>query len=235
MVGKIYSGKKFGKSLTPKPVGYRSIFSGGSSNLSSSKKGFELSINMIVVIILGVVLLMAGISIFYKGYNKVVEMRQDVDSQNKQALNNLMISDDALVAVPFTSKEGDRGGFVDFDIGINNELGSTTTFYTCVDYSGTSADYSSVGDEPFSNDDKSWLLVYEGLLAQLVKNNDHAYVPLRIVIPKKNVLKGQYVFNVVVKYDDGQTNINSHLSPEQVCKLSTLPQYGTTQKLYITV
>jgi hypothetical protein len=204
------------------------------TRLSGSKKGFELSINMIVVIILGVVLLMAGISIFYKGYNKVVEMRKDVDSQNKQSLNNLMMNSDAIVALPFSSKEGKRGGFVDFDLGINNELGSTTTFYTCVDYSGTSADYSS-GDEPFTNEDKSWLIVYKGLLAQTVRNNDHAYIPLRISIPKKGVLKGQYVFNVIVKYDDGKTNVNSNLSPEQICEISSLPQYGTTQKIYVKI
>ncbi len=211
------------------------IFSGqGSGRLSNSKKGFQLSINMMVVIILGIVLLMAGMSIFYKGYNKVTEMREDVNAQNKQALNNLMTNDDALVAVPFTSKEGKRGSFVDYDVGINNELGASTTFYTCIDYSGSSADFdASDGEAPFSNDDKSWFLVYPGLLEQDIKNNDKGYVPIRITIPKKGVLKGQYVFDLVVKYDDG--SIPNPPGHDAICSSNYFPQYGTTQKLYIKI
>ena len=95
--------------------------------MMNSKKAFELSINMIVVMILGLAMMGVGISIFYKTYNQVVDIRENVDSQTQRQLIDLLDTGEAIV-VPINSKEGERNGYVDFDIGINKTELSFRTF-----------------------------------------------------------------------------------------------------------
>lgn len=201
----------------------------------NSKKGFELSINMIVVIILGVTLMIVGITMFYNGYNKVVSLRENVDSDTQARLNNLMTDGNSLLPIAFTKKDGERGKPTDFDLGINNELGVTSDFITCISYSGTSADFSGGLDNPFEVEN-NWLLISPIAQRQKLLNNAHGFVPIRIVVPKKGVLKGQYVFNVVVKYPISDSINWDAVSVEQICSSNpSFEQYATTQKLYLTV
>lgn len=103
-----------------------------------NKKAMELSINMIVVIILGLAMLGVGFSIFYKTYNKTIDVKERVDTQTQEQLNRLLDTGEAVV-IPFNSKEASRGDYVDFDIGLSNELGRDANFFIFVYYAGTTA------------------------------------------------------------------------------------------------
>lgn len=105
------------------------------------KKGFQLSINMIVVIILGLALLGIGFSIFFNAYNQTVDIKERVDSQTQEQLNNLLDTGEAIV-IPINSKEGKRGDFVDFDLGIVNEFKDTKQFFLYIRFS----EYVGTGD-----------------------------------------------------------------------------------------
>jgi hypothetical protein len=206
--------------------------------LRDNKLGFQITIGMLVVIILSIVMLTTGISLFYKGYNQAASLKDQVDTNTQRQLDALMTSSDALIAIPFTTKDAKRGDYVDFTMGINNELGQETHFYVCVSYSGTSADYSLTTMPNYYEveDSSQWLLMSSSVKEMDVGNNEHAYVPMRIKTPKK-ILKGQYVFNVVVKYwDNSITHTDDPIAYKNACAQDYgVTQYATTQKLYLTI
>ncbi|MFP4118993.1 MAG: hypothetical protein ACLFTH_02975 [Candidatus Woesearchaeota archaeon] len=227
----------------------------------SSHKGFELSINMLVVIILGIVLIGIGISIFSNAFSKTAELRDQVDSDTQRQINSLL-DDGSLVVVPYSNKEAKRGDYVDFNLGINNEMGGSRQFKVIVTYGGSTA-YPDAEDDPFKPGDgfyidsdkrdeiscgyelgsgqersseetpencgDAWVLMVEDRFT--IKNNEHEYIPLRIDIPKENVLKGQYIFNVDVCENPADNE-------ENTCEYADgkiVNRYGTRHKLYVQV
>lgn len=232
-----------------------------------SKKGFQLSINVIIVIILGLVLLGLGFSIFSNAFSKATELRDQVGEDTQQQINSLL-EDGSLVVVPYANKEADRGDYVDFNLGINNEMGGPRTFKVIVTYGGSTAfdendpfmtdmmedglflenDGDKIGscgyDLSDSSDSQSrdseelpgecgdnWVLMGKDTLT--IKNNEHAYVPLRIVVPDEGVKAGQYIFNVDVCEnsvdDDGPAVCH------QADDGSIKNRYDSRYKLYVQI
>ncbi len=226
-----------------------------------SKKGFQMSINMIVVLILGIVILGIGISIFSSGFKEVVKLKQNVDSQSAQRINSLL-DDGSIIVVPFANKDGKRGGYVDFDLGISNELGSSYKFSVLVTYAGSTA-FDNTNRDPFNPIDFNyafsgvpqfenlcpsnlhdaehcgtyWVLKFDpdDVFVKkdfVIANNEKVPLPIRIVIPKKGVNEGQYIFNLDVCYNKtsgytSECNVSSNGIVEN--------RYGTRQKLYIKI
>lgn len=220
-----------------------------------SKKGFQLSINMLVVIILGLVILGIGASIFFSAYSKVTKLRSDVDQQTASRINSLL-DDGSLIVIPFSSKDGKRGDYVDFDMGINNELGNTYKFSVLITYAGSTAKFS--GGVPFtpigindlsnylsgglkdictnSNPDRcgtDWVMKFDNRYLKKdfeIKNNERELIPIRIVIPKKNIPKGQYIFNVDVCY-----NMTDYDSGCEIKNGKIVNRFASREKLYINI
>lgn len=185
-----------------------------------NKKAFQISINMIVVMIIGLAMLGVGISIFYKTYNQTVDIKEDVDAQTQRQLNDLLDTGEAIV-VPFNSREVERGNYVDFDIGISNELGDTRLFYLYIrfdsyvgrgdyDFENTlrvkdNLDTVSCRYNPGSNSQNcadKWILLYRDYDSKdvgkdndrfLLENNDRYSVPVRIVLPRKISYNGKLI------------------------------------------
>lgn len=218
-----------------------------------SKKGFQLSINMLVVIILGLVILGIGVSIFFNAYGEVAELRSDVDQQTASRINSLL-DDGSLIVIPFSSKDGKRGDYVDFDMGINNELGNTYSFSVLITYAGSSANpqpsnlfpvgmdmiknFANSGNlvdicPDINNPDgptcgTSWVLMLDE--PHPILNDERELIPIRIVIPKKNIPKGQYIFNVDVCY-----NVSTYDSKCVVEGNKIANRFASREKLYITI
>ncbi len=176
-----------------------------------NKRAFQLSINMIVVMILGLALLGVGISIFYNAYNKTVDLKENVDSQTQRQLSDLLDSGEAIV-IPINSKEVDRGEYVDFDLGISNELGSPRVFFLYVRFDSyvgrnvnslendlNAEDVGSLSCRPSTtlteqNCADKWILFPKESSTSTgshesdkfrLNNNDRHTVPLRFVLPKR--------------------------------------------------
>ncbi len=215
-----------------------------------NKKAFQLSINMLVVIILGIVILGVGISMFYGAYAKVADAREKVGDQNMRLINSLL-DDGSVVSVPLNTKDGRRGRFVDFEIGINNEFGVDTNFTVLITYAGSTAFDDNPSLDPFNpisidqlyvaytNEDYcgnnnpvpescayTWVLVLDTEYS--IENNARAYVPLRIVIPKDNTLGGQYVFNIDVCASEN--NFECIFDGDKLDN-----RYSSRKKLYINI
>jgi len=208
--------------------------------LFTSKKAVELSVNMLVVIILGIVLFGTGITIFYNTYNKVADFNDQVDTQTQNRLNALL-DDGSPIVVLKNTQDASRGDAVTFTIAINNNLGSTKGFKVQASYAGTTADYGA-GNDPFNPSSaiggascdsppescgNAWILGRERTFT--LENNEREMFPLRITIPKKDINRGQYIFNVDVCYVDEEAAPNCDLSNDNAIRFSS------RQKLYITI
>jgi hypothetical protein len=188
-----------------------------------NKTGMELSINMIVVIILGLVMLGAGIAIFNNGFGSAVELRDEMSQQQQLQLNRLL-DDGSSIVIPFTVKEAKRGEHADFDIGISNELNAgTIDFYIYVSLD----DSNPTGSRALFSD--KVLYVNNGDAISL-GNNDRHYEPVRIIVDRK-VPKGQYIFNVDICYDGGGKTCND----DNNGAMASGNRLGSRQKIYVTV
>jgi len=168
-----------------------------------NKRGLELSINFIVMLILAITVLGFGIYFLSKLGLTANEFRDDADARTKQEIERLL-SDGAKVGIPFTQQEIGRKEVAYFRIGVLNVLGSEKTFTISVEYqTGYRSDKSAIcgtPDTPLCSHFMSILPEDDITLTDLQPNTQ---VVKRIGIGPTGADKGTYVFNVQVTYTDG--------------------------------
>jgi hypothetical protein len=162
-----------------------------------NKKGFELSINMLIVIILGIVMLVTGLTIFNSAFSKVSDTAMNVDSQTQKQLASLL-DNGGTVVMPYTTKEGERGERVIFSLGVNNELKMEKEFMVNGSYSNCAADSSGCGCKINGGSTNCSVAIHP--VSFTLKNNEHQYVMVGVDVPKK-ISKGQYFFHIDVWYN----------------------------------
>jgi|FLOH01.1.fsa_nt_gi hypothetical protein len=147
-----------------------------------NKKGFELSINMIVVIILSIVIIGFGIMIFNQIINKGYDLQTDLDKKTQDELDRLM-DDGGLVVMPGPIQEANLGDYVYFPIGITNDFASQESFTITI--------------VP-QNDTPNWDLVFNH--NHDIQSKGRVYLKIAIGVPDDYPLEeGQYGFIVEVK------------------------------------
>lgn len=158
------------------------------------RKGQAFSTNIIVGMILGLVMLGAGLAIFFNIYNSSKESLKDVDTKIEAEILKTMSAND-LLYVPYTTKDT-RGDPVDFYFGINNINREQKTFKLRVD-SGTESDQSGLKKNNilFSYDENQEFEI-SGAGKKVMKI---------LVINTKDLSAGQHaiVISVFVKKSDG--------------------------------
>jgi hypothetical protein len=93
-----------------------------------SKKAMELSINFIVMLIIAMALFSFGIWFAYKFFGGAEQMRTDLDSQTQTQIENLLMSGNDRVVIPYNSKTLDKSNSAIFGVGILNVVGDQETF-----------------------------------------------------------------------------------------------------------
>jgi len=93
-----------------------------------SKKAMELSINFIVMLIIAMALFSFGIWFAYKFFGGAEQMRTDLDSQTQTQIENLLMSGNDRVVIPFSSKTLDKSDSSVFGVGILNVLDAAHSF-----------------------------------------------------------------------------------------------------------
>lgn len=227
-----------------------------------NRKAFQLSINMLVVLILGLVLLGVGVGIFSQAYTKAIDIKKDVDFESQKQLQKLLQDD--IIAVPFATKDANRGESVVYNIGLKNELGKTKFFRVLVVYRGSSAydpdkdpfhpvrnnaDVQSIhdGDNFCSGQDcpaacgQDWVLMGPDDTRFKLENNAEKLFPINIVVPKTAsdgagkklaLAKGQYVFNMYICASD--TAANCDFTGQNTDYIIS-NQYSSTKQLILNI
>jgi len=179
-----------------------------------NKKGIQLAANMVVILILGIVLLVGGLSVVYKVFQGGSEINNRLSNNQQQQLD-LAMDDGALVAMARTQKSISRGKFDVFALGINNEIGETGYFKLFID--------NGIVNE----DGNSWGMVGDTLYIQgpyTINNNENKKLAIGIDVPK-NAPSGVYILRATVCY-----NITT---PGITCDNSD--QYGDKKTIRVVV
>jgi len=151
------------------------------------KRGFQLSISVIVVIILGVVMLTLGIVFLNTFIGKSYEIKETLDERTEQQLSMLLDSGQK-VAVPFNSVSLQRGDSEVIGVGVLNiDRNNDHEYSVVVEFS----DSDVVGDVEIDN----WVL-YDKEDFVLEPYEQHK-MPILFSVPDE-ALSGQYIFNVEV-------------------------------------
>ena len=159
------------------------------------KKGIQLSINFLVTIIIGIVLLVLGILILRQFIGGAEEIKEDLDARTEAQLSNLL-SAGQQVAVPFNSQTIRRGDGYLFGLGILNILDPTPPATTISFEIKASFSIADAALPPDVEHPDEWLR-YNRESFDLRKSEQHSE-PVLIQVPK-NAQSGTYIFNVEVK------------------------------------
>ncbi|MFC2134060.1 hypothetical protein ACFLTH_05530 [Bacteroidota bacterium] len=156
-----------------------------------NRKGIELSVNFLVVIILSLVLFGAGMFIFAKIINVSSETETKV-SENIQMQLDAAMDNGGLVVIPRQRVTAASGEAAVFPLGFWNGLGGTKSFVLSVDAKNNTA-FNDNGGTPGGH--ISYISDYANL-----QINERAHSLIAINVPK-GTTEGQYAFDISIKYD----------------------------------
>lgn len=159
------------------------------------KKGFQLSISVIVIIIIGVVLLGFGIWFLNKFIGGIGDIKAELDERTDQQLS-LLLESGERVAIPFNSFEVRRGESEVVGIGFFN-IEDGQRFFIDVQLSNAfdKEDNNIIG---FSAAD--WVRYDSGEI--YLEQNEQHKTALLFTAPK-NATSGTYIFDIDVRTDAG--------------------------------
>ena len=170
--------------------------------LFARKRGLELTINFIVMLILAITVLGFGIFFANKLFFSAEEMRENIDAETRAEIEALL-NDGARFAIPFTTQEVKKQDVAYFGAGVLNILGATKEFVINVEYGSGYRDDRTTICEPNNvpTNCNSYLDKLYASSAFSVAPNEQETKQIAIK-PKGNAEKGTYSFNVYVCYDN---------------------------------
>jgi hypothetical protein len=176
---------------------------------SLNKRGVELTINFIVMLILGLAVLSGSIVLTKNLFSKATEYKAQVDAQTQDEIRRLITSGNQLVVVYPGNKQVARGKFGSFGVGVNNILSTgSDNFEMDIRYS------TYVDKDGFEGlaDGSSWLVL--GSSSITVAKGRVSEFAVGLSVPQ-DAQDGVYVYDIQI-YHDGAP-------------------YSTLQKFYLNV
>ncbi len=188
------------------------------------KKGLELSINFIAVIILALVVFGLGLVLFKSVFSESQNLTDKVTEDTERRLNNLLIRGDELVMMPDFVRNVKPGDSHQFPLGIKADTSKCANLQPEQLYEQTFSVQASF-DLAVDENDRKIDLIFEkqrdisGWVfpesEYLIKNHENKIIGVPLRVGKSFQTDATYVFNVEVKCN-GQ-------------------RYGDFQKIYVTV
>jgi len=176
-----------------------------------NKRGLELSINFIVILVLAIITLFMGILIFRIMFAGGTEFEKEVSDRTKAEINKILMRGEDSVILPDFYREMSIGDTHVFGLGIKNN-GPERAFTVLVEPKTWAVDERNQQAGPAVVRD--WYFEKIGPFTIKSSSLEIVSIPLRITSTAK---KGwTYVFNVKVVDDAGQN-------------------YGTIQKIYVEI
>jgi len=164
-----------------------------------NKKGIELSVNFMVVVILSVVMLSLGLILIKQFFSKADDIKGTIEDATEKDMEDILTQDDT-VAVPINRRVIERGKSDFFNLYVLNILGNTQTFDVTISFNKA---YDEFNQEITVNEDEThpdaWLYYVDSFQ---LENNQAKKLKILVNVPKE-VEIGEYIFNVNVGPDYG--------------------------------
>jgi hypothetical protein len=173
------------------------------TKLYNSKKGLELSINFIVMLIIALVVFGMGIKLFTMFFIEAENIKQDLDDQTKKELQAKMMSSPDQVVIYPTSLTIQKGKANLVGVGILNIGGGSTyftlnsTYQNCYDRDGTPMTSVNCGSHIG--------LIEERNITILLNTREVTSVPVRV---DRQAASGKYSILITVTQDETEIGKN---------------------------
>jgi hypothetical protein len=162
--------------------------------LFHNKRGIELSINFIVMLILAIATFAGGLVFLSKFFGKAEAMRGTLDAQTERQIEKLLDSGSPVV-LPISSKEIFRSKFDTFAVGVMAKYEGKYT----IKINGCSG-YTKNNEEIRCLMGGTGFQIQPGLTQELnLKKNQKGKALIGITVPK-DAAKGTYIFNIEVTF-----------------------------------
>ena len=187
-----------------------------------NKRGIELSLNFLVILIISIIIFGFGVRFIYKLYSSATDLQELSMSQLDKKIGDIVCEGSDRVCIGIDKKTIKRTKFDVFGIKIINILDDEKNFIVKV---STPKD-GTVVFLGYTRDNKKIPITSEfpGLKVNpqqrpvKIEKNEVRAVGIQITVPAK-AISGTYIFNVDITYKD----------------LTADEKYGSTQKLYVDV
>jgi len=170
--------------------------------LLKNRRGIELTINFIVMLILGIAMLSGAIVLSAKLFGKVSKHQASVDAQTQQEIKRMITSGNDLVVIYPQRKTLSRKESTTFGVGVQNTLknnqGVDDIFSIYVEFdNAVDEDRQPICLDGSGCDPLAW--ISQGAInnVQKIEKNDMKSFPVPVTVPKA-AKTGIYVFNVGV-------------------------------------
>lgn len=160
-------------------------------------KGFELSVNFLVVLILSIIMLGLGIQLIRSFFTTAQDVGSTINEQTNQKLSD-MLSQGQIVAIGFNRLDIPPNTNNIFGLGILNALTHKADFTITITPPDTVGYTASNEPIPKSTWDTTNWTRYTHSITLERDASDH--IPIFVRVPP-GVPKATYVFNVVVQAD----------------------------------
>lgn len=169
-----------------------------------NKKGIELSVNFVVMLIIAMTIFGMGLVLFGKFFGEAENIRENLDEQTKRELQQQMINSPEQVVIYPTQMTIEKGKGSVFGVGILN-IDETDDFTITTTFDGTSC-YDRKG-EKFECEENN-IRVVETITREIAGNKREIMdVPVRV---DRAVSIGKYAVKVEVS-DSGGTVLSTNL------------------------
>lgn len=201
-------------------------FRQAAKTLLGDKKGLELSLTVIVLIILTIIIFIGGIALVWKLFAGAEEIKGGIELQTKQQIESLLREGNELVAIPVNTKQAALGSDATFGLGIRNIREQPKTFFIQLNLAGVYTQKGQALPHDGPAIERDWLgsfQTYEGIS---IAHDKYDIVPVTVrAMPRPDTPKGALVvFNACVCED----------SPCGECTLQT-PVYERIHQIFVEV
>ena len=167
-----------------------------------NKRGLELSVNFIVMLIIAIVVFGFAITLSYRLYRGSTDMTIKIDQQTEMRMEALL-DDGSLVVIPFEKKTIPRGKLGVFGVGVLNALNRfdiepfMITLNDILGYLAIKGIDKDGGD--IANPESYITPLYDANTIDIPNNDRHKYA-IGVEVAK-NAPSGTYILNLKVLYD----------------------------------
>ncbi|MEM4268433.1 MAG: hypothetical protein QXK37_06420 [Candidatus Woesearchaeota archaeon] len=166
------------------------------------KKGMELPVNFLVMLVLGMVMFGTAIYIAYKVFSNAEELQEVVDKQTKTKIESMLKNSNQKVVLGIGTKTIKRGEKDTFWVGIRNEFTEDKDFYIKADCSAAFSDKIEICNEERENQQcaavcDTWA---QTIGSKKIQPKEVGYLSVHVMVPK-DAQNGNYNFKVLICAD----------------------------------
>ncbi len=88
--------------------------------ITKNKQGLEMSVGMIVTIIISLIVFVTSIYLFYNMVSKTKIIGEALSQLEEDKIKELILAENRVIAIPFSTKPAKKGNYVNFGIGVRN-------------------------------------------------------------------------------------------------------------------